>query len=120
MALDGLAVHALVNELSEALSGGKVDKIFQPERDKIILNIRNQNKNFKLLLSVNPQGARVNITENTYENPIVAPNFCMLLRKHLQPSRLVSVTQPEFERTVVLTFECQTELFDIVEKKLII
>lgn len=120
MALDGLAVHALVNELSESLSGGKVDKIFQPERDKIILNIRNSNKNFKLLISVNPQGARVNITENTYENPIVAPNFCMLLRKHLQPSRLVSVTQPEFERTVILTFECQTELFDIVEKKLII
>ncbi|MBQ4627718.1 MAG: NFACT family protein [Clostridia bacterium] len=120
MALDGLAVHALVHELSEALSGGKVDKIFQPERDKIILNVRNSNKNYKLLLSVNPQGARVNITENSYENPIVAPNFCMLLRKHLQPSRLVSVTQPEFERTVVLTFECQTELFDVVEKKLIV
>ena len=51
MALDGLAVHALVNELSESLSGGKVDKIFQPERDKIILNIRNSNKNFKTLTS---------------------------------------------------------------------
>ena len=118
MALDGLAVHAIVYELSSMLSGGKVDKIFQPERDKIILNLRTQNKNVKLLLSVNPQGARVNITENTYENPIVAPNFCMLLRKHLQPSRLVSVTQPGFERITVFTFECQTELLDVVEKKL--
>ena len=120
MALDGLAVHALVYELSSALCGGKTDKIFQPERDKIILNIRTQNKNVKLLLSVNPQGPRVNITENAYENPIVAPNFCMLLRKHLQPSRLISVTQPGFERIIVFTFECQTELLDIVEKKLIV
>ena len=118
MALDGLAVHALVYELSSMLSGGKVDKIFQPERDKIILNLRTQSKNVKLLLSVNPQGARVNITENSYENPTVAPNFCMLLRKHLQPSRLVSVTQPGFERIIVFTFECQTELLDVVEKKL--
>ena len=118
MALDGLAVHALVYELSSTLSGGKVDKIFQPERDKIILNLRTQSKNVKLLLSVNPQGARVNITENSYENPTVAPNFCMLLRKHLQPSRLVSVTQPGFERIIVFTFECQTELLDVVEKKL--
>ncbi len=120
MALDGLAVHALVSELSSALVGGKTDKIFQPERDKIILNIRTQNKNIKLLLSVNPQGARANITDNSYENPIVAPNFCMLLRKHLQPSRLISVTQPGFERIIVFTFECQTELLDTVEKKLII
>jgi len=120
MALDGLAVHALVNELSSLLSGGKVDKIFQPERDKIVINIRNQNKNQKLLLSVNPQGARVNITEKSYENPIVAPNFCMLLRKHLQPSRLISVTQPGFERIIIFTFECQTELYDIVDKKLIV
>ena len=107
MALDGLAVHALVSELSASLTGGKVDKIFQPERDKIILNIRTQSKNVKLLMSVNPQGARVNVTENSYENPIVAPNFCMLLRKHLQPSRLVSVSQPGFERITVFTFECQ-------------
>lgn len=120
MALDGLAIHALVSELSSALVGGKTDKIFQPERDKIILNLRTQNKNIKLLLSVNPQGARANITENSYENPIVAPNFCMLLRKHLQPSRIISITQPGFERIIVFTFECQTELLDIVEKKLII
>ena len=120
MALDGLAVHALVYEISALLSGGKVDKIFQPERDKIIISIRNQNKSQKLLLSVNPQGARVNITEKSYENPIVAPNFCMLLRKHLQPSRLVSVTQPDYERIIVFTFECQTELFDVVEKKLVV
>ena len=105
MALDGLAVHALVYEISALLSGGKVDKIFQPERDKIIISIRNQNKSQKLLLSVNPQGARVNITEKSYENPIVAPNFCMLLRKHLQPSRLVSVTQPDYERIIVFTFD---------------
>lgn len=120
MALDGLAVHALVDELSNTLSGGKVDKIFQPEKDKIILNIRSLSKSYKLLISVNPQGARVNITDGSYENPIVAPNFCMLLRKHLQPSKLVSITQPGFERTIIMTFECQTELFDIVEKKLII
>ena len=120
MALDGLAVHALVSELSASLTGGKVDKIFQPERDKIILNIRTQSKNVKLLMSVNPQGARVNVTENSYENPIVAPNFCMLLRKHLQPSRLVSVSQPGFERITVFTFECQTELLDVVKKNLIV
>jgi predicted ribosome quality control (RQC) complex YloA/Tae2 family protein len=120
MALDGLAVHALVSELSTALDGGKTDKIFQPERDKIILNIRTQNKSLRLLLSVDPQGARANITEKQYENPIVAPNFCMLLRKHLQPSRLISVTQPDFERIIVFTFECQTELLDVVRKKLIV
>lgn len=119
MPSDGIMIHALTKELSDALVGGRVDKILQPEKDEIILNIRN-NGNYKLLLSANPSASRIHLTEASKENPAFAPNFCMLLRKHLSPSRIVSIEQKGFERAVEITFECTTEMFDLTRKKLII
>ena len=119
MPSDGIMIHALTKELSDTLVGGRVDKVLQPEKDEIVLNIRN-NGNFKLLLSANPSSSRIHLTEVTKENPAFAPNFCMLLRKHLMPSKIVSIEQKGFERTVEITFECTTEMFDITQKKLII
>ncbi|MBQ6809090.1 MAG: NFACT family protein [Clostridia bacterium] len=119
MPSDGIMIHALTKELSDALVGGKVDKILQPEKDEIVLNIRN-NANFKLFLSANPSSSRIHLTEATKENPAFAPNFCMLLRKYLMPSKIISIEQKGFERMVEITFECTTEMFDITQKKLII
>ena len=119
MPSDGIMIHALTKELSDALVGGRVDKVLQPEKDEIVLNIRN-NGNFKLLLSANPSSSRIHLTEATKENPAFAPNFCMLLRKHLMPSKIISVEQKGFERAVEITFECTTEMFDLTQKKLII
>ncbi len=119
MALDGIMMRALCHELRAALVGGRVEKVNQPERDEIILNIHNKT-GMKLLLSADPSHARVHLTQVTKENPAVAPNFCMLLRKHLVASHIVDVSQPGFERVLIIRFECRTELFDTVYKQLII
>lgn len=112
-------IHALTAELSEKLSGGRVDRILQPEKDEIIINIRSAG-GLKLLISANPAASRIHITEANKENPAFAPNFCMLLRKHLIPSTIISIKQKGFERAVEISFECQNEMFDIVQKKLIV
>lgn len=119
MALDGIMMRALCNELREALVGGRVEKVNQPERDEIVLNIHNKT-GFRLLMSADPSHARVHITSSAKENPAVAPNFCMLLRKHLVASRITDVSQPGLERVLIIRFECRTELYDTVYKQLII
>ena len=85
MALDGLVIHSIVNELSSKLIGGKIDKIYQPEDDEIVLHIRNNKENHKLVLSSSASNPRVYLSNNyKKENPINAPMFCMLLRKYIQ------------------------------------
>lgn len=83
MALDGLVIHSIVDELSTKLVGGKIDKIYQPENDEIILHIRNNKENFKLVLSASASNPRAYLSEKyKKENPINAPMFCMLLKKY--------------------------------------
>ena len=83
MALDGAAIAAVTHELNEKIVGGRVDKIHQPERDEIIINIRCAGNNLRLLLCANPSFPRLHLTEMSKENPASPPMFCMLLRKHL-------------------------------------
>ncbi len=120
MPLDGTVVSGLVSEIIEAAVGGRIDKIYQPEADEIIINLRSKGSNLKLLLSANPAAPKIHFTKNALENPIKAPMFCMVLRKHLTGGKLIGVTQPSFERIVVLHIEAMSELGDLQEKKCII
>ena len=119
MAFDGIMLNSIKNELSRLLLGAKVDKITQPEKDEVILQLR-KNNNYRLLLTANPSQPRVHLTEINKENPLTPPNFCMLLRKHLTSGKLIEIKQPSFERVLIFTFECQTELYETVKKNLII
>ncbi len=120
MPFDAVVARSVVKELKDMLVGGRVDKIYQPFHDEIILNIRSRGKNSKLLLTTNPSSPRINITKFSKENPINAPLFCMVLRKHLVGGRIIDISVDEFERIIQLEIESLTELGDLQKKKLII
>ena len=121
MALDGLVIHSLVDELSTKLIGGKVDKVHQPEDDEIVLYIRNNKENFKLVLSCSSSNPRVYIA-NDYkkENPIKAPMFCMLFRKYIQGGNIVNISQVGFERIIKISIDSLDELKEKTRKDIYI
>ena len=113
MALDGLVVNSIAHELNSKLVGGKIDRVHQPENDEILLYVRNNRENFKVVLSSSSSNPRVYIA-NKYnkENPLKAPMFCMLLRKHLQGGIITDITQVGFERIIKISIESYDELKD--------
>ncbi|GHU75008.1 fibronectin-binding protein A [Clostridia bacterium] len=119
MPLDGTVTRAIVRELS-VLADGRVDKIHQPERDEIVVNVRAKGANYKMLFTATASCPRVHFVNETKSNPETAPQFCMILRKFIGGGRVVSVIQPDFERVVILTVESSDEMGDRTEKKLII
>ena len=120
MAFDGIVISNLVWELSERLTDGRINKIYQPENDAIVLTIKNNRNNSRLLLSASPSLPLAYLTEDTGTNPMVAPNFCMLLRKHISGGRIVSIVQPEMERILKFEIEHLNELGDLCTKFLIV
>lgn len=120
MPLDAACLTALVGELRPRLEGAKIDKIFQPGRDELVLALRTAGGNERLLLTANPSQPRLQLTDASRENPASPPMFCMLLRKHLTGARIRSVTQPSMERLVDLTLETRNELGDLVNRHLIL
>ncbi len=114
MALDGAFLRHIKKELEEKLINSKVNKIYQPSKDEIILNMRALDGSFKLLLSARANSPRINITDYSPENPKTPPMLCMLLRKRLSGARLRSIRQPELERLLMLDFEGTNELGDTV------
>ncbi|MBE6846302.1 MAG: fibronectin/fibrinogen-binding protein [Ruminococcus sp.] len=113
MALDGAFLYSVKTELTK-LIGGRIDKVYQPSRDEIIISIRTRQGGFKLLISASASSARVHITASSPDNPMKPPMFCMLLRKHLGSGRLKEIRQDGLERIIFLDFECINELGDIV------
>jgi len=120
MPLDALCLSGLVRELRSALTGAKIDKIYQPGRDEVIFAVRTSGGNQRLLLSASPNHPRPQLTQLTRENPDKPPMFCMLLRKHLSGGRILEVTQPHLERVVELRIEALDELGDRAERRLIL
>lgn len=125
MPLDGITAYALVDELKQYCIGCKVEKILQPDKDKIYINLYSPEEKLfgkkpKLLISANPSSPRVHFTSENAENPIVAPNFCMLLRKHLLGSQIIDVSQIPFERSLEIIFLSKTELYETVKRRLIV
>lgn len=119
MPLDGFTLSFLCNETSEILNGSRVDKIYQMDKYSIIINLRNEGKNYKLFLSAHPQMGRFTITQSKYENPETPPMFCMVLRKYLEGGKLQEIKQIGMERIIHFVFETTNELGDKVNKILI-
>lgn len=119
MSLDGAFLHIVCNEL-QPLVGARVDKVYQPSREEIVVSLRTyRDGGKKIVLSANSVSARVNLTTAAFENPQQPPMFCMLLRKHLSGGRLMAIRQDGLERIVSLDFECTNEIGDIVTNSLV-
>ncbi|MBP3728929.1 MAG: NFACT family protein, partial [Lachnospiraceae bacterium] len=120
MAFDGISVAALTYELNERLSGGRISKIIQPERDALLLHIKTREEAVKLLFSANPSLPLAYITDKNLSGPPQAPAFLMLLRKHLAGARILSISQPGLERVIRLEAEHLDEMGDLCRHSLIL
>ena len=120
MALDGTVIAAMAQELRGCIVGGRISKIAQPETDELMLTIKNERKNYRLLISAGASLPLIYLTEENKPAPMTAPNFCMLLRKHLGGGKILSVTQPGLERIMRFEIEHLNELGDLCKKNLIV
>ncbi len=122
MSLDGALLHCVKEELS-ALVGARVDKIYQPSREEVVVSLRLLNSADRaakrLIFSANGTAARVNLTTAEFDNPSAPPMFCMLLRKHLSNGKLAEIRQDGLERILYFDFECVNEIGDLVTNTLI-
>jgi predicted ribosome quality control (RQC) complex YloA/Tae2 family protein len=115
MALDGIYLYSLINDLEKSILNSKIDKINQPEKDEIILTLRKDRKNLKLLISASPRFARIHLTNSIKENPIKAPMYLMVLRKYILGGRITKLTQKDNDRILIIEIENRDELgFDSV------
>ncbi len=120
MAFDGITIAAMVKELNDYLAGGRINKIAQPETDELLPPCRGPKGNCRLLLSASASLPLIYFTQKNKPSPLTAPNFCMLLRKHLSSARFLSITQPSLERVIRFELEHLNELGDLCRKYLII
>ncbi len=120
MPLDGIMLRSVVTELQEKLTGGRIDRVLQPENDEIHLVVRSQGENHRLLLSASPNNARIHLTAGSKPNPMTPPMFCMLLRKHLVNAKILKIRQMGMERAVELRIETIDELGDRSLRRLIV
>lgn len=119
MAFDGIVTKAITTEISQ-LTGARIDKVFEPNKNTIILGIYQNGINYALNICIDAQYCRINLTTHQKPNPQVAPNFCMLLRKNLIGLKLKNIITFDLERLIILEFEGFDELDDIISKKLVI
>lgn len=120
MALDGIFLHHLKNEIAEFAVDSRVDKIYQPSRDELVINLRSREGSKRLLLSCNADSARIHFTDYPPENPPKPPMFCLLLRKRLTGAWITDVIQEDLERVVKINFSGTDELGDKRSYSLII
>ncbi len=120
MSFDGIMINAVISELKEEILNGRIDKVYQPEKDDIVLQIRCFGNVRRLFLSANPSNPHFNLTEKKYENPLSPPLFCMVLRKHIGGGKITAIHQPEFERKIVFEIESLNEMGDYTINKLIL
>lgn len=120
MAFDGITIANIVKELNDLLVGGRLYKIAQPEADELLLTVKTANGQYRLLISASASLPLLYLTEKNKPGPLTAPNFCMLLRKHLQNGRIIGITQPGLERAVHIELEHLDELGDLCRKTLIV
>ena len=119
MAMDGLALGAVIAEC-QPLVGGKIDKVQQPEKDLLLFVVRANNGNQRLLVCTHPENGRLQLTCRSYDNPMNAPAFCMLLRRRLVGARICSIRQLGADRVCEIIVLARNELFDEVSLRLII
>ena len=120
MAFDGITIACMAHELQEKLTGGRISKIAQPEADELLLTVKSREGNSRLLLSASAGLPLVYLTGANKPGPMTAPNFCMLLRKHISGGRILSVTQPSLERILRFEIEHLDEMGDLCRKYLVV
>ena len=120
MAFDGITIAGITKELNQLLTGGRIYKIAQPESDELLLTVKNNGSQYRLLLSADASLPLVYLTDKNKQSPMTAPGFCMLLRKHLQNARILDITQPGLERIIRIRLEHLNEMGDLCQKTLVI
>lgn len=120
MAFDGITIANIVHELRENLLDGRINKIAQPETDELLLTIKTPKGQKRLSISASASLPLIYLTETNKPSPMTAPNFCMLLRKHINNGRITAITQPKLERIIRFEVEHLDELGDLCKKYLII
>ncbi len=121
MPFDAFFLSAVAAELSQTILDARIDRVQQPQRDAVILQLRSpQAGNCRLLLTASANHPRIHLTEMSLENPAQPPMFCMFLRKHLTGARIVKVVQPPLERVLELQLRCTDELGEVAQKRLIL
>ena len=120
MAFDGITVSAIKAEIEDKILGGRIDKVYQPEKDEIILGIRSMGQAYKLLLTSNASNPKFHFTQTNPSNPMTPPLFCMVMRKHLQSGKIIKIEQPDFDRILNIYVESLNELGDYSVKILVL
>ncbi len=120
MAFDGIVIANLTHEIRQKLEGGKINKIAQPEKDELLFTVKNNRETLRLSISANASLPLAYFTSSNKPGPLTAPNFCMLLRKHIGTGRIVKVEQPGLERVIEFTIEHLDEMGDVCRKRLIV
>ena len=118
MSLDAATLALVAGELKNTLLDAKIDKIFEPTRDEVLMTLRTRTETHRLLLSARSGSARVCLTKESFENPLTPPGFCMLLRKHLTGGRLIELRREPGDRIVYFDFRCTNEMGDLVTNTL--
>ncbi len=120
MAFDGIVLSNIIHELNQNIVGGKIEKIYQPEKEELLITVRNNRINHKLLLNSNSEYPRIHLTQLSKNQSNTPPMFCMLLRKHLIGGKIIEIKQPNFERIVEIHIQAKNELGDTENKVLIL
>jgi len=120
MAFDGIVINSLINEFKENLIDGKIEKVYQPEKDELTLVIKKNRKKINLQISVDPSLPHITLIENRRDNPKTPPMFCMLIRKFLVNGKIISINQSGLERIITINVINKNEIGDIINIKLII
>lgn len=120
MPFDGIVTKCIVKELNNLLAGGRVEKVFQPEADEIVLLVRSKSQNYRLVASANANYPRLHITAAQKENPQTPPVFCMLMRKHLSGGKLLDISFHDYERVISINIESVNELGDLSVKRVVV
>lgn len=121
MAFDGITTKNILIELNNNLINARIEKIYVPTKNDIFLCFHTKNRdNLKLLISIDANNARIHFSNNVKENPSKAPQICMILRKHLQGAKLLSISQYGLDRVITFKFENINELGDLVQKSLVV
>ena len=120
MALDGIVIANMVKELNESILGGKINKIAQPENDELLITIKNNKTQYRLLISAGASLPLIYFTQKNKPGPLTAPNFCMLLRKYIGSGKFTKIWQPGLERIIHFEIEHLNEMGDLCRKDLIV
>ena len=120
MAFDGITIANIVHELNRNLLDGRINKIAQPETDELLLTIKTPGGQRRLSISASASLPLIYLTEGNKPSPMTAPNFCMLLRKHINNGRITKIWQPKLERIIHFEIEHLDELGDLCKKELIV